>query len=446
MIQDFNLLDTSFSFFVAMNWIYTIFSAWCIVNLFFTRRHIFIKPSIIIITYTHIFFQWPLAILAGYYEKWLPDPYPIVILVHSFVVVGLSISTLYMEKDAFQVWHSIRSDNRQDLSGFYAKSILLLTTIVVTVTIVYLFYVPITRTGIYSIFFNPAQSAIAREESLKLLEYGGLKYAYSIMSSSVVPLLLALIVMDFLSRGGKTRKLWNIGVILIVCLSAISVSLTGARTGLFNMILIIALVFMWNIGLSVNPVVIIIIVLIAFSPPIILSILREGKSVGDLAGLYITYLGYISHRAFIMPLDVGSWYIHYAQTNGVLGIGAFPKLAGLLGVEPLDGPNIIGLAYASHNYGEPVLKSVSANSGYLLSYYGYLGIISLPISMLGLWFTDIAVLILNRLNKFIIIPCMASISLASLAFILGDYTVVWLTQGFGVILLISLGLTKMFKA
>jgi hypothetical protein len=446
MIQDFNVLDTSFSFFVAVNWVYAIFGTWWLANLFATRRYLFIKPSIIILTYTNIFFQWPLAVFAGYYEKWLPNPYTIVILVHGFVVIGLSVSTLYLEKDAFQVWNAIRIDHRQDQSGFYTKSILLLTAIVVTVTVVYLSYVPITSTGIYSIFFNPAHSAIAREESLKLLEYGGLKYAYSIMSSSVVPLLLALIVMSFLSGGKKINKIWGIGIFLIVCLSAISVSLTGARIGLLNMVLIVALVFLWNTGLSVHPAVIGIVVLLALSPPIILSVLREGKSLEDLKNLYFMYLGYVSHRAFITPLDVGSWYIHYAQTNGAMGIGAFPKLAGLAGVDPVDGPNLIGLAYASQNYGEQVLKSVSATSGYLFSSYGYLGIVAFPLALLGLWLTDIAVMIFRRLNKFILIPCMASISLASLMFIQSDYTVVWLTHGFGVILLFSLALTKFIES
>jgi len=83
------------------------------------------------------------------------------------------------------------------------------------------------------------------------------------------------------------------------------------------------------------------------------------------------------------------------------------------------------------------VKSVSAVAGYLFTYYSYFGIAALFFSILGLWLIDVALLVYERLSNVMLLPCIAAISLSILAFISSDYTVVWLTHGFGVILLLS---------
>ena len=445
MVQDFHLFDTTFSFFVIINWLYAIFCSWWLYDLFRNRRYLFIKPSIFLISYTHLFFQWPLAIFAGYYENWLPNPYTMIVLVHGYVVFGLAGSVLSQEREASRIWNAIHRYEWNKYSNTRIKTIFILAGIVFAVTAAYLSYVPITSTGLYAILFSPDTSGVAREESLKLLDYGGLKYAYSIMSSSVVPLLAALLTMQLLSDKENRKVLLVVPIVLVLIFAGISVSLTGTRAGLFNMAIVVAFVVLWKRGLTVKPGTVIIIILAAISPAIFLSLLREGKEIGEFAKLYFTYLGYISNRAFLMPFHVGGWYIHHAQEYGVLGIGAFPKLAGLFGVGPLDGPNIIGLAYASRYYGLPVMESISATAGYLFSSYGYIGIAALPLSLLGLWLTDVSILVYRRLGGYILIPCVASISLATLMFVQSDYTVVWITHGFGTILLLSLVLTKIFQ-
>ena len=57
--------------------------------------------------------------------------------------------------------------------------------------------------------------------------------------------------------------------------------------------------------------------------------------------------------------------------------------------------------------------------------------------MLCLWFLDVALLVYKRLSDVMLLPCVAAASLAILSFISSDYTVGWLTHGFGVILLFS---------
>ena len=441
MIQDFNILDTRLTFFVVTNFLFTILSTYWLIRLLQVRRYVFVKPSILLLAYTNIFLQWPAALFSGYYETWLPNPYAMMVLIHGFVLVGLAGSVTILGPEAEQVWNRSRLQIGPNDTRMCYGGIILLTFLLGLVFVLYLSYVPITSTGLYAILFDPLSSARAREESLKLLENSALVYAFSIMTSSIAPLLMGLLTMVLLGKNNIHKSIIFIGSIFIIGLTVIAVSLTGARSGLFNLIVVVCFVILWKKGFSIHPVFLALLAFIVLFPVIIMTLLREGKSIEDFAGLYFSYMGFILNRIFFIPFHVGCWYVHYAQENGPMGIGAIPKLASLFGVEPLDAPNIIGLIYAPQYYGMPVMGSISATSGYLFGLYGYFGIISLPVSLLALWVTDISIYFYNRLELFALIPCLASISLATLMFLQSDYTVVILTHGFAMILLLSLALS-----
>jgi len=273
------------------------------------------------------------------------------------------------------------------------------------------------------------------------LENSGLIYAFSIMTSSIAPLLMGLLTMVLIGKYAIHKAIKYTGSVFIIGLTALAVSLTGARSGLFNIIVVVCFVILWKKGFSVHPLFLVLLAFLVLFPVIIMTLLREGKTIEDFAGLYFSYMGFILDRIFFMPFHVGCWYMHYAQENSPLGIGAIPKLAKLFRVEPLDGPNIIGLIYAPQYYGKAVIGSISATSGYLFGLYGYFGIVSFPISLLALWVTDISVYMYKRLELFVLIPCLASMNLSTLMFVQSDYTVVILTHGFAMILLLSLALS-----
>ena len=444
MVQDFNILDTRLTFFVVTNFLLTVISTYCLIRLFQVRRYLFIKPSIILLSYTNIFFQWPAAVFSGYYEHWLPNPYTMMLLVHGYVLVGLAGSILTLGTEAEKIWNRTRLEIKSGNTNIYFPGIIIMTLIVVVVFVFYLSYVPMTSTGLYAILFDPLSSGMAREESLKLLENGGMKYAFSIMTSSVAPLLISFIIKSFLDNRINTFISY-VSAIFVILLTSIAVSLIGSRSGLFNIIVVSCFVILWKRGFTIHPVFLALLAFFVLSPVVIISLLREGKSLVDLAGLYITYMGLILDRIFFIPFHVGCWFIHYAQENGSFGIGAFQKFASMFRVEPLDVPNIIGLIYGPQYYNSPVIGSISATSGYLFSLYGYIGIMSLPISLLGLWVIDITVYIYNKLELFALIPCLASINLSTLMFVQSDYTVVILTHGFAMILFLSLALSYLAK-
>ncbi len=429
MIETFNPLETNITFYIILNAFFCIFTAFWISWIFFTKRYLFIKPSMLLLTFSHIFFQWPISIYAGYYEHFLPDPYAFALLIHTYMVIGLLITIYTFRRNAKIIWDRITDPYLLE-NAVSIKAVVFTTALVACVVIAYLAYVPFNNTGLYAIFTNPSIAAEARERSLKLLDSQALKYAYSLMVSSFAPLLAAMLSI-LLMRDIAKRYFLKVPIYAFLLLFlAFAVSMTGARIAVVNLLILMAIALFFRKGLPFKPVKFFLLLLILLLTPTILSILREGKTIG--VGILFEYLGYLARRTFILTMDVGSWYVHYSQVHGAFGIVSIPKLAVILGTEPINTPNLIGLTYLN-----TAVKSVSASAGYLFTYYSYFGMASLLFSIFCLWLLDVAILVYERLSNVMLLPCIAAVSLSILSFISSDYTTVWLTHGFGVILLFS---------
>jgi hypothetical protein len=426
MIATSNPIEEYITFYVILNAFFCFLTAFWIFWIFLAQRYLFIKPSMLLLTFSHIFFQWPVTIYARYYENFLPDPYAFALLIHAYMIVGLLVTVFTFRLKASMIWDRITDPCLLE-SAVSIKAVAFTTSLVVCIVIIYLAHVPFKSTGLYAIFMNPSSAAQARENSLKLLDSQALVYAYSLMVSSIAPLLAVMLGILFI-RGIAKRFFLKIPIYtLLFFLLAFAVSMTGARISIVNLLIVIAIAFFFHKGLPFKPLKFFLLLFLLLLLPSILSILREGKAIG--IGTIFEYLGYLAQRTFIIPLEVGSWFVHYSQINGVFGIAAIHKLAAILGVKWIDTPNLIGLTYAT---GSP-----TASVGYLFSYYSYFGLSSIVLSILYLWLLDVALLVYERLSHVMILPCVAAASLSVLYFISSDYTTVWLTHGFGVILLLS---------
>ena len=151
MIETFNPLETNFTFYVIINLFFCILTALWIAGIFFTQRYLLIKPSMLLVTFSHIFFQWPITIYAGYYEYFLPDPYAVALLIHAYVDLGLLVSVFTFRRDARTTWDRI-IDPRIFEKAVSIKAVVFTTSLVVCVIVFYLSYVPFKNTGLYAIF------------------------------------------------------------------------------------------------------------------------------------------------------------------------------------------------------------------------------------------------------------------------------------------------------
>lgn len=417
------------------NWFFFIATVLWSSFIFYKRRYYFIKPSILLITFSIIFFQLPLALYSDMYEAAVPDPYVLGFLIHAYILVGLCVSLFTFQESTRSVWNRITRELAIDYR-VNKPAVFILAGVVICIVSVYFDHVPLRETGLYAVLTNPAMAVVARERSLKLLDNHALVYAFSLMTSSLAPMLAVM----FFWMGAKYLLQRRFVPLAITGIGAISlmiiVSLPGARVSAVNLLLVVSISFYLVRRFPFHPVKISLLFILIVTPGVLIGVYREGMYwEGREFGfdLYLQYLwDFIGRRILQDPLKVGSWYIHDAQTYGLFGVSAVPKLAAITGYDALDVTNYIGLRY------QPKAgPTVSAGAGYLLTYYSYFGIISLLISLIGLWLLDMAIFVYKKLSQPLLIPCISVVSLSTLSFISSDYTTVMVTHGFAVTLIIA---------
>lgn len=436
MTDTFYLADTAISWFVVASWVATFTASAWFAWMFAVTRFLFVKPSVLVLFYSHVFLQWPACIYAGAVEGFLPDPVALLIVLHGYVLLGLAGAGLMMRVSARRVWESVGRGY-----GVYARDLVLAGTMVAGVcgvlVAMYLAVVPWRATGLYAIVVEGVGASEARESSLKLLNQPLAKYAYSFASAAAAPLLAAVAGMLVVTAVRARSWVRVAYAVALLGLAGTVVSLSGARIGLVNLVVVWAMVVLFRRGLRLRLTTLPLIVLAALAPAAILSFMREGGSVFDFPWHALEYLGYVWKRAFVTPFEMGLWFMHYEQTFGPMGWGGIPRLAQLFDVRPLDAANLIGLAYAPR-VETSVLPTVGANAGYIFTTYAYGGVLLAPLTLLGLWALDSALLVYERLREGVLVPTVASVSVSALMFLQSDYTVVWLTHGFGVLLVLGL--------
>lgn len=397
-----------------------------LILILFCFRWYIIKPSILVIIFFHIQIQYAATIYSGYIETYLKEPVEFLILVHGFPLLGLFFSSFIAVNTTKKVWIRIVNNNMK----IDYRIVFILFSITVMILFMYLSYVPFNQTGLYYIFTDASSSALAREMSLKLLDNQLIRYAYSLLMSTFSPLLAVLIFLAIISKYNKKNIITTSILILIFIYCIFSVSLTGARSPVAEVIL--ACLFAWFIRKKapLNPFYISIGGLLVLFVPITLTIFRTGKSFS--VDLFFQYMfGGIFDRLFIVPMKTGLWHVHFAQNFSFFGVAGIPKLARMFDIEPINVPNIIGLHYTN-----TTIESISANTSFVFSYYSYFGLPSLLFSILLLLLLDIAIIVYSKLSDKLLVPCVATVSMASWSFINSDYSTVLLTHGFLVLLIV----------
>lgn len=424
--------------FVFINWLLCSISSIALAIVLWRYRFLFIKPSIMVIVFFHLQIQWAATIYSGMIQTYLPDPVSFAFLVHGFPLIGLFISFFIMRRNSKIVWYRI-TDTYYGISGSINRAVIILLAYATVVVFWYLSYIPIWKTGLFTIFLNPQFSAQAREESLKLVTNIPLRYAYSFLISTFAHLLAAIIAL-LIAQSLKQRRIAMSFINAFILINIfILVSFSGARSPAAVIILLIFFLFYLKSGAPLKLSYILFSGLAVLSLPVLLSILREGKEFNIF--IYFQYLSEsIFKRVFVLPMLTGLYHAHYAQTVEFFGIAGIPKLAYIFGITPVNPANIIYLQYSSW-----ALPSGLANTCYVLSYYSYFGLISFIFSLFGLWLLDLSLLLYRRLSDKLLLPCIASVSIASISFVFSDYTTVLLTQGFGLLLILSWALDNVCR-
>jgi len=418
---------TAFAF---LNWFCCLLTSLLLGLVVWRQRFLLVKPSMIVITFFHLMVQWAATVNSPYIETYLPNPWVFALLSQGFPLIGLLVSLWTWRRSAFVIWRRLHQPRPVSMR-VRRKAIAFLAAYLVLFVPFYLSYVPPTKTGLYAVFADPLNSALARESSLKLVASPLIAYGYAFMASVFGPLLAVLLADSFYRNLKRRRWLRSLATAVGVGGVVVAVSLTGARSYAAAIIMTILLAAWLRRGLPLNPVYVVLAALSVLTLPTLLSILREGNVV-EWARFWAYLRGAIFWRVFYLPMKTGLMHVHYAQTVGLFGVRAIPRLAALLGIPPVNAPNVIALTYSS-----TALATSIANTAYVYAYYSYFGLPSFAISLLGLWGLDIALWAYRHISDRLLLACVASVSVASIMFVNMEYTIVLLSNGFATLLVVA---------
>lgn len=413
------------------------------VYIYLKHRHLFVKPSCILLLYSNVFYQWPLALFSEHYYYFFVEPYDVVLLLHSYVFFGIVLSSLFYNNRSKIIWAKLVNQTSTLTISSYNVVIIVLMLVNIILLSIYLYYVPFYESGLYVIITEPMLAAIAREDSFKLLENPLPRYSYSLLFAVFAPLLagVAVVRLWLISKSNKKRYLDIFFSIIQIFAVAVIMTLTGARSGLVYLLLLVVLTVtvINKLEMPVRRMFLYLVIFIVAG--IMLSFLREGITLIESIPLLLEYSGYIVKRMFYVPFDVGSWYVHHAQLEGTFGVVGFPRIAELLGMSSVNIPNLIGTKYGDYS-----LDTVSASAGYLFTMFSYIGWLSILFNLLGLHLIDIILMPMSRLNVALLLPLIALSYLITLKFIQSDYTVVWLTHGYGALIVMMFIVAKCIRS
>jgi hypothetical protein len=417
------------------NVVATLLALTVLAYLFIRRPQVFVRPSMQVLAFYHLLIQWPVVYLSRFIESWVHDEWHVFILVHGFVLIGIPLALSSSRQSVSEIWSRLRGDAAGASDQTWTVIALFLAAI--GCAAVYLTAVDIRDTGLYVLLTDPVHASEARVESLKALQSMLPKYALNVLSSTIAPLFTAFAVFAWLHRTNGSR--WsNVYPALLLPVVWGLALLSGAKGIAVFLVMVILATYLWDrrLRLPLAAAVLAIPIMLIPAAAYVVVIANANYEVGAMA-LMDRLIEAILKRAFLVPATTGIWHIDFAQTEGVVGIAGQLKLASALGVESIRLPMVIGQYYGPAYYGDEVATHFSANTGFLFTAYACFGLFGLPLALAMLLCCDLPLVLLRLLPRPWLVPALGATSVAVLKFIQSDYTTVWLTHGFGLIVLLA---------
>jgi len=403
-----------------------------LVAMFVKHRAVFLKPSVAFLVFFHVRVQWAGTVLSGTTATYLPEPIYFIPLLHGVPLAALAVTYVSGRQTLQRVWVNVVRPEIQ----VERRSLTVLIALAGAITLYYLAHVPLTETGLYTIFADPLRSPQARAESLKLLDNPSLQYGFTFLRNSLGPF-IAIIATQMFVSGLHDRRILQITVaVMMLAFVFVAVSLPGERAPASYLLLAIIVSRFLMSGFQGHVLGLVAGGIAALTIPALMTMSREDVAIS--LDVYGEYLVWMALRAFVAPAETALWYVHHAQTTGLFGLGAIPKLAWLFDIETVDAANVIGVTYALNP-----LESVSAGTSFIFSYFSYFGVLSMLISLVCLLLLDTVLVVYEGLSERMLIPLVTTLILASSTLVEADYTTVLLSNGFIVSILLALVLDRL---
>ena len=518
MIKNAAIFAGVLSAYGLMNLLAAVMTSVALLHIYIYNRHWFMRPSLMVAGLMNLFFQWPLAVYAGYYAEWLPHPFDLALVVHLPVLAALLAAALFPDRALRDTWARLNPGTGDGGLPVRVWAVILggLGVLVVLFAGVYFAYVPWRCTGLHAMLYEFTNVAIYREISLKMLSHALPRYAYSLLSSALLPVFYmfsALLVAGAIKNGQKSIA----ALAVFLCMLCLPLLMLVGAKGIAVMVLLqTSLLFFWRAQLHATPARLAAIIVLPMLPaflfmaslalvsqkqgvpltldqayracnvaldsqiiktPQLIENERIAKEVslpkkpatakidddssdissvsskpyedanarhpikpqavqdvdtGHLSDAKVIYLNVMAvmFRVFATPLMAGSWHIHYTQFQGVTGLLGLNAYAHLVAVPYIDIPNRVGLIYGPVYYGHEVINTISVSTGFVFTNYDYLGISSVILSVIMLLLQDLVILVYRFVSRDILAAFLAVVSMAILRMLQTDVTVVWVSHGY----------------
>ena len=388
------------------------------------KNFLILKPSFIFYILYFIFICFPATIFCLNSYKLLKNPWMYLSLSHVLPFCSLLFcSNLFAEKYK-KIWGNVSVQIDYKILYFYVFLFLFSF-------ILYCSYVGIKETGLYGILYMPSDSAIMRENSLKLLESQTIKYVYSLCRSVVCPVLCSLLIFIMADK----KQYYFLPLIFLVIFFVL---IPGERWPILLLLFscVASLLYSKKIKISIKS-------LFYFSffclmATTFFSIFREGIDYKNFNILefcertFITSL-FVLNRIIVVPMETGLNYFSFAENNFFWGIKGIEKLAFLFNEEAVNVPNYI-YHYVSHD-GSKTLPSGTYPTCFVFFYYSCFSYFSIALSFVLISLLDFIIFLYEKINPSLLIPVLGSECGALISLVQTDYTVSLFTHG---ILLIPL--------
>ena len=120
--------------------------------------------------------------------------------------------------------------------------------------VLYLSHVPFRSTGLYKIFFSPAEAALARDMSVKFLDNAFLRYGHNIMMAVFAPLLAVLTLQIMLVHWQRRNWFWLLFYLISLVVILLAASISGARSYSAAIVMVIIFALLLRRGFPLKPV------------------------------------------------------------------------------------------------------------------------------------------------------------------------------------------------
>jgi hypothetical protein len=303
------------------------------------HREFLVRPSVIFLGTFCLQVELASAINAKFVFEYLSRPWIYFLLVHAFPLAVLAILPWTFRQATADAHVRLQEGAKTATLGSLLTNGAALLFVIYSILFVYLIYVPFSQTGFYDLLQEPRYRTDRRELSMKLLDMPLLQYAFAFLEKVLAPVAAAFFALG-LARAWHLRNIQLLFVALAgICLASAPTIIYGAR-GPPAMVLLAAaftLILIRRTPLTVRATMIAL-VFVLMPAFIVMVAQARDYSIRGVAFQGMNALDRAIGRGFIDNV----WHLSFVEECGFHGIGAFPKIAGFVGVPPIDIMNIVG--------------------------------------------------------------------------------------------------------